>query len=219
MSCFYLPKKLKQLPSSSKKAWNSFKSSLSPKLRNFRDTSRSLSTLPRSVTRTASLLFDLRPQKRRRSIPTPQPARATRGVSRDFYYFNQYNYQHLEPYTSGPNSPATVYVDRLFGESLSSSTTTKEAGVGVTIMEAASTSNNNTIREEGRGGGGGGGAKKRKKVKNNNNNWKEVVSSMPNIRGTVDERAEEFISRFRQEMQIQREQSLIEFQEMLARSA
>lgn len=89
-------------------------------------------------------------------------------------------------------------------------------------MEEASTSGsgNNTLGSAsgGSGAGGGGGAKKRKKKVENSSSWKEYVSSMPNIKG-VDERAEEFISKFRQEMQIQREQSIIEFQEMLARSA
>lgn len=35
----------------------------------------------------------------------------------------------------------------------------------------------------------------------------------------IDERAEEFISKFREDMNLQREQSIINFQEMLARSA
>lgn len=47
---------------------------------------------------------------------------------------------------------------------------------------------------------------------------KEYVSSLPRIRG-IDERAEEFISKFRQQMQIQREQSILDFQDMLARTA
>ncbi|KAL3506137.1 hypothetical protein ACH5RR_031519 [Cinchona calisaya] len=45
--------------------------------------------------------------------------------------------------------------------------------------------------------------------------WK--LPLLPQLR-CVDERAEEFISKFRQEMKIEREQSIIDFQEMLARS-
>lgn len=48
--------------------------------------------------------------------------------------------------------------------------------------------------------------------------WKEYVSSLPTIIG-IDEMAEEFISKFRQQMQLQREQSILDFHQMLARSA
>ncbi|CAA2933527.1 Hypothetical predicted protein [Olea europaea subsp. europaea] len=46
--------------------------------------------------------------------------------------------------------------------------------------------------------------------------WK--IPLVPQFRG-VDERAEEFICKFRREMKLQREQSILEFEEMLARSA
>lgn len=46
--------------------------------------------------------------------------------------------------------------------------------------------------------------------------WK--IHLLPQIR-CVDERAEDFISKFRQEMELEREQSIIDFQEMLARSS
>lgn len=48
--------------------------------------------------------------------------------------------------------------------------------------------------------------------------WKQVVARSPQLR-CVDERAEEFISNFKEDMKIQREKSLLEFQEMLKRSA
>ncbi|CAI9776908.1 unnamed protein product [Fraxinus pennsylvanica] len=44
--------------------------------------------------------------------------------------------------------------------------------------------------------------------------WK--IPLVPQFRG-VDERAEEFIYKFREEMKLQREQSILEFEEMLAR--
>ncbi|XP_021722008.1 uncharacterized protein LOC110689536 [Chenopodium quinoa] len=204
MSCFYLPKRLKQLPSSTKKAWNSFTSSVSPKLGNLRS-----SSLPKTLTRTATRLFNLHHNnKRSRSIPR-RPHSSSAGIARDFYYYREYNYyQHLQPYASGPNSPATVYIDRLFGESSSSMSSSSMSKQEVnkndvtrdTTMDEASASGGSKTRDDSRGGG------------------VEYISSMPNIRG-VDERAEEFISKFRQDMQIQREQSIIEFQEMLARSA
>lgn len=48
--------------------------------------------------------------------------------------------------------------------------------------------------------------------------WQAVVASSPQLRG-VDERAEEFISKFREDMKLQKERSILEFQEMLARGA
>lgn len=47
--------------------------------------------------------------------------------------------------------------------------------------------------------------------------WKVVVAKSPQLH--VDERADEFISKFHEDMKLQKERSLLEFQEMLARSA
>ncbi|KAK9288550.1 hypothetical protein L1049_017009 [Liquidambar formosana] len=48
--------------------------------------------------------------------------------------------------------------------------------------------------------------------------WKAIIASSPQLRG-VDERAEEFISKFHEEMKLQKEKSILDFEEMLARSA
>lgn len=58
----------------------------------------------------------------------------------------------------------------------------------------------------------------RKSVYSVEDAWQAVVASSPQLR-VVDERAEEFIYKFRQDMKLQKERSLLEFQEMLARSA
>lgn len=47
--------------------------------------------------------------------------------------------------------------------------------------------------------------------------WKAVVAKSPQLE--VDEKAEEFISKFREDMRLQKERSLLEFQEMLARGS
>lgn len=47
--------------------------------------------------------------------------------------------------------------------------------------------------------------------------WKAVVAASPQLR-CVDERAEEFIYKVRQDMRLQKEKSLVDFEEMLARS-
>ncbi|KAK4266148.1 hypothetical protein QN277_027112 [Acacia crassicarpa] len=46
--------------------------------------------------------------------------------------------------------------------------------------------------------------------------WKVVVAKSPNLQ--VDEKAEEFIKKFHEDMKLQKERSLLEFQERLARS-
>jgi hypothetical protein len=46
--------------------------------------------------------------------------------------------------------------------------------------------------------------------------WKAVVAKSPMMQ--VDQKAEEFISKFRQDMRLQKEKSLLEFHERLARS-
>ncbi|KAI9194746.1 hypothetical protein LWI28_008866 [Acer negundo] len=48
--------------------------------------------------------------------------------------------------------------------------------------------------------------------------WEAVVARSPQLRG-VDERADEFIYKFREDMKIQRERSLLEYQEMLSRGS
>ncbi|KAK7393686.1 hypothetical protein VNO78_22249 [Psophocarpus tetragonolobus] len=47
--------------------------------------------------------------------------------------------------------------------------------------------------------------------------WKVVVAKSPQLQ--VDQKAEEFISKFREDMRLQKERSMLEFQELLARSA
>ncbi|KAL2325734.1 hypothetical protein Fmac_024792 [Flemingia macrophylla] len=47
--------------------------------------------------------------------------------------------------------------------------------------------------------------------------WKAVVAKSPQLH--VDQKAEEFISKFREDMRLQKERSMLEFQEMLARSS
>ncbi|KAL3582574.1 hypothetical protein D5086_016906 [Populus alba] len=48
--------------------------------------------------------------------------------------------------------------------------------------------------------------------------WREVVARSPQLR-PVDERAEEFINKFREEIKLQKEKSILEYEERLARGA
>ncbi|KAK1430442.1 hypothetical protein QVD17_13165 [Tagetes erecta] len=59
--------------------------------------------------------------------------------------------------------------------------------------------------------------RERKKDENKNKNKNKGWLHTRDIRG-IDERAADFISKVREDMKLQREQSIVEFQEMLARS-
>ncbi|OMO95433.1 hypothetical protein COLO4_15878 [Corchorus olitorius] len=47
--------------------------------------------------------------------------------------------------------------------------------------------------------------------------WKAIVARSPHLRG-VDERADEFIYKFREDRKLEKEKSDLDFQEMLARN-
>lgn len=106
------------------------------------------------------------------------------------------------------NSPsAAIYVDKLFSESTSKSLHKEKEIVGSSRTRPSA----------------GGAKMKISKFEKQSvqefdidEAWKKVVSSNASpLR--VDERAEEFISKFRQDMEIQREQSILDYQQMLAR--
>lgn len=97
-------------------------------------------------------------------------------------------------------SPAThVYVDKIFAQPQEKKVVSKEEA-----DQMATSSNGNE--------GGEGSAARRRKYE-----WRKYVSSMPRVPGGVDEKAEEFITKFRDQMRIQREQSIIDLQQMLER--
>ncbi|XP_019180102.1 PREDICTED: uncharacterized protein LOC109175308 [Ipomoea nil] len=107
-----------------------------------------------------------------------------------------------------PNFPAAIYVDELFPDPLSapppwrrSSELPPKRRYGGEEQKVGPSCNK--VGESSSNGGGGGG-------------WR--VPSLPHFRG-VDERAEDFISKFREDMKLEREQSILDFQEMLARGA
>ncbi|KAL9225184.1 hypothetical protein vseg_001134 [Gypsophila vaccaria] len=179
MSCcmYFMPKKLKKLlPSSSKKAWKSLTSSISPRLRNLPH------LLNNKLPKLKPVCWSRRPLKGQRL----------------HYKKKQYHHHHHFQQSS------TVYVDKLYDNNNNNNNNNNSDYCSGVIMKGESSNNNSEI--------GNGSGYKTGQVK-----WKEYVSKLPMIRG-VDERADEFIVRFRQQMQLQREQSLVEFQEMLARS-
>ncbi|XP_022941710.1 uncharacterized protein LOC111446987 [Cucurbita moschata] len=107
---------------------------------------------------------------------------------------NQYVQQYDE-YVQNPNNFAPIHIDELFADP---------------AAPIAETSRGKEVMEEEK--------EKETSVNSIEDAWKIVVASSPHLR-PVDERAEEFIRKFREEIILEKEKSLLEFQQMLARSA
>ncbi|KAL1294663.1 hypothetical protein HN51_055456 [Arachis hypogaea] len=112
----------------------------------------------------------------------------------------------------GRSIPA-IHIDDLFAESASASTSATNVRVRA---------NNNNIGTSPARGEASRGKKvvvEKKELQRDidtiEDAWKVVVAKSPMLQ--VDEKAEEFISKFHLDMKIQKENSLLEFQEMLAR--
>ncbi|XP_021899576.1 uncharacterized protein LOC110815909 [Carica papaya] len=102
-----------------------------------------------------------------------------------------YPNQHRYYKHTDQNKLAAIYIDQLYAE-----TETSRSGKAEVDDGDENKSVHNSIEDA----------------------WNAIVASSPHLRG-VDERAEEFIFKFREDMRLQKERSYLEFQEMLARSA
>ncbi|GKU85744.1 hypothetical protein SLEP1_g369 [Rubroshorea leprosula] len=193
------PSKLSKKLKPARKAWKTFTTKFRSKLQNLH--------IPESIKSASHRLFELcsfylfAPFKKRFLARSSSP-------------FHRRNYQHLHQYYHHQNQSnknfKAVYIDKLYSESIS-----VHAGQG------ASSSRGKAVAD-------GGGKKvlpgRREEVEaekgfyNIEDAWRNVVASSPHLRG-VDERAEEFIHKVKEEMKLEKEKSLLEFQEMLARSA
>ncbi|KAF3974930.1 hypothetical protein ACB098_02G085100 [Castanea mollissima] len=120
-------------------------------------------------------------------------------LTKPSYRYSQHYYHHNQ----AQKNFSAIHIDELFDESVSVYTKNMHAH--------AETSKGKEVLDK-------------KVLPTNSNNinsvedaWKVVVASSSHLQ--VDERAEEFISKFHEEMKLQKERSNLEFQEMLARSA
>uniref|UniRef100_A0A5B7B7L7 Uncharacterized protein n=1 Tax=Davidia involucrata TaxID=16924 RepID=A0A5B7B7L7_DAVIN len=194
MSSLNLAKKLQH----AKKAWKSFTNTLQSKLSNVK--------IPKAIKKTTNRIITLH---RRRC---------------------HHHHHHYHNHHQHQKSFAAIYVDQLFPEltsmhakhlqySLDKASKAKETAASSSgankAKETAATMNMQKHKK---------GLPRKSKAgdetsapANIADAWKAALPQLQ-LQG-VDERAEEFISKFRQEMKLQREQSIIEFQEMLARSA
>ncbi|XP_030470768.1 uncharacterized protein LOC115688945 [Syzygium oleosum] len=138
--------------------------------------------------------------KGHRSLSRTSPYTARHPLHHNYHH---YKYQGCDSYEK---NFAPIYIDELFDEPLSVSSSKTTACV------KGETSRSRTEVEERKLAGERNGEREC----DIDEQWKAIVAMSPQLR--VDERAEEFISKFKEDMKLQRERSDIEFQERLKRS-
>lgn len=185
-----LSKKLKP----AKRAWKSFTSNLQSKLRSLNMPKTLKTTTHRFINFCSLHLFI--PFKKRFLTRTP------RRRHRYNHLYHQYYHQHQRNF-------AAIFIDNLYSEPISSSAAhAKTTNHAHHAAETSSRGKEVAANEKGN----------KQSVYSVEDAWNAIVASSPQLR-CVNERADEFIYKFREDMKIQRERSLLEFQEMLARSA
>ncbi|PQQ07455.1 uncharacterized protein Pyn_16243 [Prunus yedoensis var. nudiflora] len=201
-----------------KKAWKSFTKKLQSKLHKL--------NIPKAVKTTTRHLRALR-SKFHFLIPSKLRAltKASSTFPRDQFYNHHYeafeshmgyalgrsSYRYHNKVVHNKNS-AAIHIDELFAEPAAVYEDTKK---NQHSGEQAETSKGKQVVED--NGDGKAVARDKKSLYSVEDAWQAVVAKSPQLR-VVDERAEEFITKFRQDMKLQKEKSLREFQEMLARS-
>ncbi|EXC01798.1 hypothetical protein L484_021436 [Morus notabilis] len=216
--------------SPAKKAWKSFVTKIQPHLRKLIK-----NTLPKAIrAATHRLLISFRSFLPAKLRPISNSRRSYHNTN-NHYCSRQYYYQNKN---KSPlyKSFAAIHIDELFEGTTTTTTKNKNILRDCNTMHAeagTSADNNNNIIiiiKEGK--------KAVDQVHYEYNNdrdhderdlqrtesiysvedaWKAVVAASPQLR-CVDERAEEFIYKVRQDMRLQKEKSLVDFEEMLARS-
>ncbi|KAK6138875.1 hypothetical protein DH2020_027384 [Rehmannia glutinosa] len=191
MSTFYLAKKLQPAT----KAWKSFKNHLQSKLRHNPKFSNTIITIRRRCTAAWRSIFLFIHQKvislTRRSPPNSR--------------------RHLHHHQSN----SAVYVDELFPGPVSLAEPRKnkenmdESSRGMSFNKSRPRSATETQNA---------GKIQTRKVEKSFPEFLKIWKKEKQKLG-IDERAEEFIAKFRQDMKLEREQSLLDFEEMLKRSA
>ncbi|KAJ8770984.1 hypothetical protein K2173_022885 [Erythroxylum novogranatense] len=111
------------------------------------------------------------------------------------------------------NNFSAIYIDQLYASgSETRSTHTKQ------LHAHAESSNRGKAVADEKAMPSGRGEPREKSLYSIEDAWREAVAKSPQLR-PVDERAEEFIHKFHQDTKVQKERSILEFEEMLARSA
>ncbi|KAJ4722719.1 Cotton fiber protein [Melia azedarach] len=187
-----LAKKLKP----AKRAWKSFTTKLQSKIRSL--------NLPNTIKTNTYRFINF--CSRHFFIPFKQRFLTKFSHRRHSYnhlYYQYHNQNQLRSFSA-------IYIDNLYAEPLSSSAHAKK----IHAHHAETSKGKEVVSEEKAASN----KKSKDSVYSVEDAWNAVVASSPQLR-CVDERAEEFIYKFREDMKLQREKSLLEFQDMLTRSA
>lgn len=224
MSNFNLGKKL-ILPT--KKAWKSFTNKLQSRIQKLK-LSKAIISSKNLCIRAYNYIF---PMITRKFYSLINRSSSSPRTHRNFYH-NYYKYQQCHKNSS------PIYVDQLFPEPVLkrpssqnysrkiSARQTEEfvassSGVDVSCRSKLDQEEQEIIMKAIEVNTA---LKKGKVIVNNSKRCDNInidewrTPSMPHING-VDRRAEEFISKFREDMELERQQSILDFQEMLARGA
>ncbi|KAF7837467.1 DUF761 domain protein [Senna tora] len=180
-----------------KKAWRNFSNTLQSKVHKLNIPKAIRTTIQRLVSTYHSLhLFVSTKLRHHRSLPT-----------RPYYNNSSSSYHHVHH----RKNFRAIRIDDLFSEpppplaAVASSSSSWEArSKGKAVMMGM----NKDLGEGGESSNG---------LDTIEDAWKVVVAKSPQLQ--VDQKAEEFISKFREDMKLQKEKSMLEFQERLARSS
>lgn len=201
MSRLRLTKKLQP----AKKAWRSFSNTVQSKVQKLNIPKAFRTTIQRLVSTFHSLRHFISSKTRHpRSLPT-RPYN---------YYYSSSSYHHVHR-----KNISAIRIDDLFSEppppsaaaaasSSSSSSVSLSVAKGETTRKRAVMMRNKGVGEEG---------ESNNELNTIEDAWKVVVAKSPQLQ--VDQKAEEFISKFREDMKLQKERSMLEFQERLARGS
>ncbi|OAY28098.1 uncharacterized protein LOC110602475 [Manihot esculenta] len=205
MSYSGLEKKLQP----AKKAWKRFAKTIETKFRNNLNFSSAIKVIKTSSNRLCCSLRSYRPFRKHSTIRRPY---------RGYHYNNSNLYRH---HYSSKNQVrknfSPIYIDNLYSVESPRSSSSLEAkhshaetsSRGEQVVDKHVLPRKVETEKE---------KKKEKVLYSIEDAWREVVAKSPQLR-PVDERAEEFIANFRREIKLQREKSIGEFEEMLARGA
>lgn len=193
MSRLKLTRKLKP----AKKAWKNFSNTVQSKLHKLNISKAFKTTLQLILSAFHTLSHLILPSKFHRSLTAKNKSYSTSSYS----YVQRKNFAaiHINDLYSEPSSSAV---------SINASTTNKNSSIHNHVQGETSRRGKEVYDENMDLHGDD--------IDTIEDAWKAVVAKSPLLQ--VDQKAEEFIYKFREDMRLQKEKSLLEFQERLARS-
>ncbi|KAG5061797.1 hypothetical protein JHK85_002980 [Glycine max] len=193
-----------------KKAWKSFSNTVQHKLHKLNIPKSMKTTLQRLLSAFHSL-GHLIHSRLHRSLTTIRP----RGATSNYYHAQYKHCAAIHIYDLFDHKANSVSMHATNKASARATQVQGETSKGKEKEEHGIYKGNNFVGEC-RNQQGHGGESSSSGLNTIEDAWKVVVAKSPQLH--VDQKAEEFISKFREDMRLQKERSMLEFQEMLART-